>query len=389
MAKRHGVGKSARSAVARIEEIVLASSGVDAFELVLALAAARLFAEGAAGASDGGAAHGARAIRARVAQTRKAWRWVELPAALDVPDATLEAVWDLLGGALAKAARGGMGEVLDAVFEELVTRVGKGEKGQFFTPRHVVDLAVGALALRRGEHVIDPACGSGAFLTHARARARGEVTTWGCDVDARAVRVAKLLAVAAGESAETRVRADALGPSPPWPKRVDAILTNPPFAGDVARAGFELGRLVRRAERDAFFLERCVTLLRPGGRLAIVLPHGKVGAPAWAPLRAWLVERARVFAVVSLPKETFLPHTSQRTVLVLAKKRARGEKANAGEKLLFVASERAGKDAAGEPIFRAGAAASLGHRALDHDLDGVGGVGARLSEFLEAEGFGA
>jgi type I restriction enzyme M protein len=377
LAKRHGVGKSARSAVARIEEIVLASSGVDAFELVLALAAARLFA------AEGPPVGGGRALRALVGRTRRAWAWLELPADLDVPDATLDAVWELLGGALSKASRGGMGEVLDAVFEELVTRVGKGEKGQFFTPRHVVDLAVGALGPAAGEHVIDPACGSGAFLTHARARAK--VTTWGCDVDARAVRVAKLLAVASGESPATRVRADALAPAPPWPKRFDAVLTNPPFAGDVARAGFELGRLVRRAERDAFFLERCVTLLRPGGRLVIVLPHGKVGAPAWAPLRAWLVERARVFAVVSLPKETFLPHTSQRTVLVVAKKRARGEAPAPEERVLFVTSERAGKDAAGEPIFRA-ATGAHGERALDHDLDGVA---ARLGAFLADEGFRA
>jgi type I restriction enzyme M protein len=381
LAKRHGVGKSARSAVARIEEIVLASSGADAFELVLALSAARLFA-------GEGAAKGAPAIRRAVARARRAWRWLELPAELDVPDATLVAVWELLGGALAKTAKGSsssMGEVLDAVFEELVTRVGKGEKGQFFTPRHVVDLAVGAVGLARGERVIDPACGSGAFLTHARARA--EVRTWGCDVDARAVRVAKLLAVASGESPDARVRGDALadrGPESGWPKHVDVVLTNPPFAGDVKRAGFELGRLVHRAERDAFFLERCVNLLRPGGRLAIVLPHGKVGAPAWAPLRRWLVERARVFAVVSLPRETFLPHTSQRTVLVVAKKRAPRETPQAREKILFVASERAGKDAAGEPIFRAGADPSRGHRALDHDLEAVA---VRLSAFLSAESF--
>ncbi len=388
MAKRHGVGKSARSAVARIEEIVLASSGADAFEVVLALAAARLFT-----AKDGAAtsAADARAVRALASRTRRGWPWLELARELDVPDATLEAVWTLLGDALARTATAGAGEVLDAVFEELVTRAHKGDKGQFFTPRHVVDLAVSAMGLVRGERVVDPACGSGAFLTQARARA--QVTTWGCDVDVRAVRVAKLLAVASGERPETRVRADALADGSvrgPFPARVDAILTNPPFAGDVARArtrtDFEMGRRVARAERDAFFVERSIGLLRPGGRLAIVLPHGKVGAPAWAPLRRWLVERARVFAVVSLPRETFLPHTPQRTALLFAKRRARGEAARPGERVLMVASERAGKDAAGEPILRAGARAGDGHRALDHDL---AEVSARLGAFLAAEGFGA
>ncbi len=379
MAKRHGVGKSARSAVARLEEVVLASSGADAFELVLALAAARLFARKSGAKEE---ALGARAIRTLVGKTGRAWRWLALEGTATVPDDSLVASWSLVGEALARGAAGagGPGEALDAIFEELVTRVGKGEKGQFFTPRHVVDLAVDALGLADGERVIDPACGSGAFLTHARAKAK--VVTWGCDVDARAVRVAKLLAVASGESETTRVRADALAEANgrgPWPKRVDVVLTNPPFAGDVKRAGFEVADLVRRAERDAFFLEQTVTLLRPGGRLAIVLPHGKVGAPAWAPLRRWLVARARVFAVVSLPRETFLPHTSQRTVLLFAKKRAAGAVPSAGERVLFVASERAGKDAAGEPIFRGTDA-----RSLDHDL---AAVASRLRAFLAKEGF--
>jgi SAM-dependent methyltransferase len=383
LAKRHGVGKSARSAVARAQEVVLASSGTDAFELVLALAAARVFPVAPTAKHERGVAT-ARELRALTARVRRAWPWLELPAGLDVQDDALLTTWGVLGDALASstASRGGAGEVLDAVFEELVTKVGKGEKGQFFTPRHVVDLAVAALGLQDGERVVDPACGSGAFLTHARAHAR--VTTWGCDVDARAVRVAKLLAVASGERHESRVRGDALEGTrthaeAPWPSTIDAVLTNPPFAGEVKRPGFEVTRLVRRAERDAFFLERAVTYLRPGGRLAIVLPHGKVGAPVWAPLRRWLVERARVFAVVSLPRETFLPHTSQRTVLLVAKKRARGERAAEGERVLFVASERAGKDAAGDPIFRPGKPP-----ALDHDL---ADVQARLGKFLAAEGF--
>ena len=374
MPKRHGVGRSARSAVARIEELVLASSGVDAFELVLAVSAARLFAR----ARGDEPPCTRRELRATLARVRRAWPWLEPGADLDVPDPVLAQTGELLDRALADAA----GEGLDAIFEALVTRVGKGEKGQFFTPRHVVDLAVGALALKAGERVVDPACGSGAVRAHARAHA--DVDTWGADVDARAVRVAKLLAIAGGASPDARVRADTLGDPRAWPKRIDVVATNPPFAGDVARDGFELARLVRRAERDAFFLERAIAMLRPGGRIAIVLPHGKVGAPAWAPLRRWLVDRARVFAVVSLPRETFLPHTAQRTVLLFAKKRAPGARAEPREKILFAASERAGKDAAGEPIARAGMRAEGGWRALDHDFSPIA---RRLARFFADEGF--
>jgi len=131
------------------------------------------------------------------------------------------------------------------------------------------------------------------------------------------------------------------------------------------------------------FLERAVTLLRPGGRLAIVLPHGKVGAPAWSPLRKWLIDRARVYAVVSLPRETFMPYTSQRTVLLVAKKRMRGLAPDPREKVLFAVSARAGKNAAGEPVLRAGSQES-GWRALDHDFDQIV---PRLARFLAKEGF--
>jgi hypothetical protein len=168
---------------------------------------------------------------------------------------------------------------------------------------------------------------------------------------------------------------------------VDVIVTNPPFAGDVHYPGYAVARAGRRAERDALFVERCVELLRPGGRLAIVLPHNKAAASAWSGLRRWLVEQARVLAVVSLPRETFLPHTSQKAVVVFAKRRARAvpfTRVDRAERTFFARSDRAGKDAAGEPIARSGAGAEPTWRTLDHDLDTIT---APLAAFLHAEGF--
>jgi type I restriction enzyme M protein len=359
MPKRHGVRGSQGSLVARIEEVVLASSGADAFELVFSLVAARLA--------------GGRGKRSRLARglrdAAKRWPGLDLApasAALQVPDATLEAVSALLD----RASIDGDAETLDAVFEQLVTRVGKGAKGQFFTPRHVVDWMVGAMALRRGETVVDPACGSGAFLVHARAAAN--VEAWGVDLDARAVRVARLLAVASGAEPARIVRGDSLRREGDLPE-ADVIVTNPPFAGDVAYPGYEVARAGRRVERDALFVERCIELLRPGGRLGIVLPHNKVASSAFADLRRWLVEHAHVHAVVSLPRETFLPHTSQKAVVVFATKRARATpiaRLDPRETTTLAASARAGKDAAGEAVYRTGHAAprDAGWRAIDHDL---------------------
>ncbi len=388
MPKRHHAGASAWSVLARIEEIVLATSGADAFELVFSLATARLLAQKEHGGLDARSPSLRRDLASLLARTRRVWPSLEASPKLLVPDAVLAASIDLLDA----AALEGDAEGMDALFEQLVTRTGKGAKGQFFTPRHVVEFATRLLALQDGERFVDPACGSGAFV--ARARAAAKVTAYGWDVDARAVRVARLLALATGASPGRIVRRDSLAEDPP-PKSFDAIATNPPFAGAPDLTDYELARIGGRVERDALFLERCLTLLRPEGRLAIVLPYGKVASPSWSAMRRWLVERARVLAVVSLPRETFLPHTSQRTVLLFAQKRAAAAAGAAGaarqssartshERVLLAVSERAGRDAGGNPIFVATSKGRQTWRDHDHDLaeleDGLG-------SFLRAEGF--
>jgi type I restriction enzyme M protein len=82
---------------------------------------------------------------------------------------------------------------------------------------------------------------------------------------------------------------------------------------------------------------------------------------------------------VGLPRETFMPHTSQRTFVLFAKRRAAGERPGPDERAMFAVSERAGKDAAGAPIARGD-----GTAAVDHDLDDVL---AELAPFLATEGF--
>ena len=342
------------------EEVALATSGEDTFELVFAIAAARL---------NGLRAADVGKLRAAIVAVAAERPTLEVRAELAVPDELLARVDGLLRAAFA----GKQGAaVLDAVFESLVPRVSKSDKGQFFTPRNVIDFVIDMLAPRRGEVLLDPSCGSGAFLTHARAHARG-VRAEGFDVDARAVRVARLLALADGAAPESIVRGDGLRHAAPV---ADVVATNPPFAGRASASGFEVAKLVRSPERDVLFLERALEVLRPGGRLGIVLPYNKANGGAFVALRRWLFDRARVLAVVGLPRETFLPHTSQRTFVLFAQRRLAGKKAKPDERTLFLASERAGKDASGEPVYR--------DDLLDDDLAEVAAV---LGPFLDAEGF--
>jgi type I restriction enzyme M protein len=315
MPKRHRPGLSATSVLAHVEEVVLATSGEDAFELVFAVAAHRM-------------------KHPELAQRTLA----------EIDGKLLARVEALLAPALDRV------DALDAIFEALVSRVAKGQKGQFFTPRPVVDFVIRTLAPRAREVVVDPACGSGAFLAHARMHGGARIVTRGCDVDARAVRVAKLLALAGGADASAIVRDDGLRTLALERASADVVATNPPFAGRAEAAGFEVASLVRTPERDVLFLERSLALLRPGGRLGIVLPYNKAAGEAFTHLRHWLAGRARITQIVGLPRETFLPHTSQRCFVLFATKREEeASTSSRRERIRLALSEEAGKDSGGEP----------------------------------------
>ncbi len=335
MAKRHQEGAGDWQALAlRLDELITAHSGEDSFQEAWKLLVARLVHADTSGSrgfladTDRPAAE----VSALLDQARNRWPGLLEPDAacrLSAPelhraaallrDADLRAD-DLVG--------------LDAIFEFIVSRAAKGQKGQFFTPRGVVDDVVTMMSPRAGERVADPACGSGAFLRHAlRNEPRCEV--YGFDQDSRAVQVAKTMLAASEQPCGRVVRLDSLrrpskaesiescmrraGGEPGF----DLVLTNPPFAGDVGESFRELYELAApgRVERDVLFLERCVELLRPGGRLAIVLPHNKVGSARWAFVRRWLLLQTRVVAVLGLKRDTFLPHTSQKTCVIVAVRR--------------------------------------------------------------------
>ncbi len=114
------------------------------------------------------------------------------------------------------------------------------------------------------------------------------------------------------------------------------ILTNPPFGANIpiddphileqfSLAGFEMENGNRRASMppEQIFIERNLQLLKPGGRLAIVLPDSILSNPGLAFIRRWILQRARVIASVDLPQVTFEPHTgTQTSVLLLQKKTA-------------------------------------------------------------------
>lgn len=418
MAKRHSnrVG-DLESLFLRLEELVLANSGEDEFEEVFKLVIAKLWDE----RTGKGRFRPHRdkdetydEISALLREADQAWPGILDPASPSLTPEHLQVCVE----ALARHTISDAGlEVMDGFFEFLVSKSSKGAKGQYFTPRHVVELCVRMMKPTCEETVLDPACGSGGFLIHALnyVRANNKLTApglkrycseklWGFDLDNRAVRVAKTLMVLAGDGSANILRLNSLlrpdmgglfslknkaGESDSIltvedvcrsrlrkHKGFDLILTNPPFAGEVRERqildAYTLSRGRTRIERDVLFLERCVQLLRPGGRLAIVLPHNKFAASAWTYAREWLVRHARVVAVIGLGRNTFLPHTHQKASILFVERLADGASVQPDDKVFFAISERDGKDSKGQPVLKAGTKGDgTAWVRLEHDLEEI------------------
>lgn len=418
MAKRHRMRAGDwESIFGRLQELVMANSGEDPFDEIFKLLIVKLFAErhprtpGPFGEASRSAHALAQEFNKTLCQAVDAWKGIiSSPARSHLADEHLAVCIDALRGvSLSDTAL----EVMDGAFEYLVSHVSKGAKGQYFTPRHIVELCIQILNPRSSEMILDPACGSGGFLVHTlnhvqrhspgiQLKRYGSNLLWGCDFDNRAVQVAKALMLIAGAGDANLYRLNSLltpaanlqlmpekGTDVPrmtiedvlrarsgvkgW-KGFDIVVTNPPFAGEIKEdallQSYSLSRAGRRMERDVLFLERCVQLLRPGGRLCIVLPHNKLGGSSWAYVREWLLRRIQVVAVLGLGRHSFLPHTHQKTCIIFGLKRERVVAPPFREEALFLISEKDGKDSRGQIVTRAGAApdAPAWERA-DHDLD--------------------
>lgn len=430
MAKRHSNrGGSLESMFMRLEELVLANSGEDEFEEVFKLLVAKLYAElnrqplrFSAGKTEG---ETSASIQSLLRDAQKKWPGIlEENAKSLLTDEHLHvcvealATHDISGNGL---------DVLDSFFEFMVSRAAKGSKGQYFTPRHVVDFCVRMLQPSLDETVLDPACGSGGFLFHALDYVRSAenlsgielekycgTNLWGFDIDARAVRVAKALMILAGDGRSNLIRlnsllrtdmGDLLAQSDQDDlgkitvedvvrakrrkhKGFDLILTNPPFAGEVLERqildGYEASRGKQRIERDVLFIERCVDLLRPGGRMAIVLPHNKFAANEFSGNREWLLKTCRVLGVVGLGRHTFLPHTHQKASVLFLQKRTPGNNKNIDENIFFAVSDKDGKNSRGQLIAKPGSTETDGQWFwVDHDL---AEIVTAFSEFCLREG---
>jgi type I restriction enzyme M protein len=296
-------------------------------------------------------------------------------------------------------------DIKGIAFERFLGKTFRGEIGQFFTPRPIVEFMVRMLAPKEGDVICDPASGSGGFLIRFFELVRQQILAdadrqyreykasieadkklsvekkatmlrskfdeiqatldhdhedsrlwtlanrciYGTDANDRMARTSKMNMIMHGD---VHFHDGFLNVNGIFEGRFDIILTNPPFGANVepsdkiieeqvtppdevereyarvygkaykealarVRAAkgkpiaslFELpktsGDKVGKIKTEILFIERCLQLLRPGGRMAIVLPEGIFNNPSLAYVREFCEDRARVLAVVSLPQETF------------------------------------------------------------------------------------
>jgi type I restriction enzyme M protein len=428
-----------------LQEVVLANSGVNSFEEIFKLVYAKLYDDietprnenrrfrVIAGATN---RENLNNISRLFDDAKSQWRDVfkqndelEIPENAIVPAVSLLQKYRLFGSNL---------QIIDDAFEYLINLDAKGEKGQYFTPRHVIDMAIKMLTPTSKDFVIDTAAGSCGFLLHAmqyvwrneftkerygdsfdvKQKDYAEKHLFGIDFDPRSVKIGKAMMLIAGdgktnityadslesdvwsEDAKARFRPFLVSLKDPEKNRrnkekfsdfsFDIVLTNPPFAGEkkgVILNSYDLGfkwdknfqktsKHQNKVSRDILFIERDLNFLKPGGRMAIVLPQGVLNNTNMEYVRRFVMKKARLLAVVGLHGNTFKPHTGTKTSVLFLQKWGESEKIPKDYPIFMAVSKKGGKDTSGEYVYRKDKDGNVmfdaqGKRIIDHDLDDI------------------
>lgn len=301
-------------------------------------------------------------------------------------------------------------------FEQFLDGFFKGDFGQYFTPREIIQFAVEMLRPNADDYVLDPACGSGGFLLYAMDYIRHEAEElyddktdrfrhwhdfakdrlFGVEINDEISRVAKMNMILHDDGHTNIVGFDALDRFDKLrdqkkklsPNSFDLILTNPPFGamvketekGKAYMEGWELLRYLGKGgsgddndlersdakagkkslkartsiKTEILFCERVWHFLKPGsGRVAIVLPDGILTNSSLQGVRDWLLARFQLLAVVSLPQAAF-QHSGAgvKASVVFMRKRGQDAQPDDEEAIFMAAPANIGYDATGRKSAR-------------------------------------
>ena len=325
-------------------------------------------------------------------------------------------------------------DVVDEAFEYLIGKSSKGEKGQYFTPRYVIDMCVKMMNPQKEEKIMDTAAGSCGFPVHSIFHVWEQIlkdkgipkshlftaeekptectdyvqnNVFAIDFDEKAVRVARTLNLIAGDGQTNVLHLNTLDYErwdektededwqdtyyEGWKKlrklrttknsnrdfEFDVLMANPPFAGDIKESRilhkYELSKKYvtkavkdantkkvlsihkghhQKVGRDILFIERNLDFLKPGGRMAVVLPQGRFNNSSDKNIRDYIAEKCRILGVVGLHGNVFKPHTGTKTSVLFVQKW--DEKLCPKKEdypIFFATQQEPSKDNSGEKIF--------------------------------------
>lgn len=305
-------------------------------------------------------------------------------------------------------------DIKGEAYEEIVGVTSRRDHGAFFTPRNVCDMAASiVLSTFRPERrlklkILDPACGTGGFLRAALLAikdiiAEQEIRKWGkskekaesaitsrlrsiCDSNIfgidklpELVRAAQMNLAMHGDGSTNVFHANSLQPFGGWadearesikPGTFDVVFTNPPFGSRLPIDDpqildqFQLSRFEAKSPRSSMppeqvFVERCLDFLKPGGRMAIVLPDSILSNPGLAWLRRWILRHAWIVASVDLPREMFAKSETHTMTSILVLQKFSSEERRIVDQVgrlpdyeIFMAiADKVGWDLRGQPVF--------------------------------------
>lgn len=232
--------------------------------------------------------------------------------------------------------RQNLGNIYEQVLNDLRAA---GNAGEFYTPRALTEVMVQLVdpRLDKREKVMDPACGTGGFLTATIMHLRGQITPHSSAEDKKAIEesiagiekkqlphllcTTNLLLHGIDVPSQVDHRNTLARPWNDWrlDERVECVITNPPFGGlEDEGVGSDYPADLRTRETADMFLTLIVKkLLKDGGRGAIVLPDGALfGEGVKSKIKKLFLDQCNLHTIIRLPNGVFAPYTSIKTNLL-------------------------------------------------------------------------
>lgn len=284
-------------------------------------------------------------------------------------------------------------DVKGVAFEKFMDSFFKGDFGQYFTPRPIIEFAVKMMKPNHDDYVLDSSCGSGGFLLHALDYIRHQASDYyakgtpehykhwhdfaekflyGIEINDEIARVAKMNMIVHDDGHTNVISHDALDSIDKMYEHnrgfkkdhFDFIMTNPPFGSQINLAekpylsSYELGNTYdtkgkakprKNQKTEILFLERIWEFLKyETGKAAVVLPDGILTNSSLQYVRDYIMEKFQILAVVSLPQTAFAHFgAGVKSSVVFLRKRSKEEVPNDDEAIFMAAPEKIGYDATG------------------------------------------